>query len=195
MRRLFIAVDLSIQVVERLATLQAELNATVADQWGEAVRLGTVKAPNIHLTLKFLGDTAPEMLPVIQETLRVLCRPLFPFEVECRGVGAFPELARAQILWAGVDETSAEVLGLLHRALQRDLVKIGVEKERRPFRPHVTLARVKSEESRSFEELLTPLEAVSFGKSFIKDLILFESRLEPSGARYEVVDRFSLGEN
>jgi RNA 2',3'-cyclic 3'-phosphodiesterase len=195
MMRLFVAVDLSIQVVERLARFQTELREVLKERWANEVRLRCVKAPNVHLTLKFLGDVTPEMIPVIEETLAKLCKPLFPFEVECRGVGAFPDVSQPRILWAGLDETSAEVLGLLQKALERDLGRIGVEKETRPFAPHVTLARVKTLQARSMEEILKPFEQVSFGKSFIKDLVLFASHLDPEGPRYEVLRRFSLGES
>lgn len=193
-RRLFVGVDLSIQVVERLVLFQRECEQLIKQRQGEAVSLRAVKAPNIHLTLKFLGDVSAEMVPVIQEALQALCGPLFPFEVECRGVGAFPDAKEPRILWAGLDETSAEVLELLQRALERDLEKVGVERERRPYKPHVTLARVKGSGSAGdIEDLLRPFEDVSFGKSFIKDMVLFESTLQPEGPRYDVVQRFSLG--
>ena len=193
MRRLFIAVDLAIPVVERLALLQDEVQSRLEEKWEERVRLRRTQAPNIHITLKFIGDTAPELVPMIHALLEKLCEPLFPFEVECLGVGVFPEPRRPRILWAGLDEKSAEVLGLLQTALERDLHKLGLDKESRPYRPHVTLARVKSRSAPSFEELIADYSDVSFGKSYIKDLILYESHLDSTGPRYEVVHRYPLG--
>lgn len=193
MRRLFIAVDLSINIVEQLAILQQELEEQVREEFGEDVGLRLVEAPNIHLTLKFLGDTEPDLVPRVQGVLEQLCEPLFPFEVECRGVGAFPKLSNPRILWAGLDPKGAEVLGLLQKALERDLGELGVPMDRRRFYPHITLARVRSRRSPSFEGLLKPYEEVSFGKSYIRDLVLIESHLRREGARYEVIQRIPLG--
>ena len=191
-KRLFVGVDLSIQVVERLVLFQRECARWHKEKGDGAARLRLVEAPNIHLTLKFLGDTSPALVPVIHEALQALCEPLFPFEVECRGVGVFPDQEAPRILWAGLDDTSAEVLELLQRALERDLEKVGVERERRAFRPHVTLARVRGVPV-DLRDLLEPLGEVSFGKSFIKDMVLFESKLGPEGPKYEVLRRYALG--
>ncbi len=193
MRRLFVAIELSIAVVERLALFQAELERRIDETFGDEVRLRLVDAPNIHITLKFLGDTDPALVPMIQEALAGLCEPLFPFEVECRGVGGFPDLSRPRILWAGLDEKGTEVLELLQRTVERDLHELGIEKERRPFYPHVTLGRTKSRRLPSLEELLQDYEQVSFGESFIKEMVLFESHLSHEGPRYEVVERYFLG--
>ena len=194
MKRLFIAVDLAIAVVERLAMAQAELQESVSQDSGDQVDLRLVAPENIHITLKFLGDQPLELMPMVEKALEKLTEPLFPFEVECARLGAFPRAARPRIIWAGLDEESEEVLGLLQKALERDLEQLGVERESRPFHPHVTLGRVKSRRvAPDFEEILKPYGNVSFGKSFIKDLVLFESHLEARGPRYEVVRRFSLG--
>lgn len=195
MRRLFVAVDLSIAVVERLATLQRELTERIDEQFDRDLGLRPVDAPNIHITLKFLGDTRPEMVPRIRETLEEVCEPLFPFEVECRGVGAFPDRSSPRILWVGLDDESAEVLDLLQTNVERELhQELGIEKESRDYHPHVTVARVKSEHRPSFEELLGRYADVSFGESFIKDFALYESHLDEDGPRYEVVERFGLGD-
>lgn len=193
MRRLFIAVDLSINIVEKLAILQHELEEQVGETFGTDVQLRTVEAPNIHITLKFLGDTPGDLVPRIRGIIDKLCEPLFPFEIECQGVGAFPGAARPRILWAGLDPKGTEVLGLLQQALERDLGELGVARDTRDFYPHITLARVRSRKSPNFEELLKPYENITFGKSYIRDLVLFESHLRPEGARYEVVQRFPLG--
>lgn len=187
------AVDLSIGVVERLVLLQSELEESIEESFGDDVKLRLVNAPDIHVTLKFLGDTNADMVPMIEEVLERLCEPLFPFEVECRRVGVFPAPEKPRILWAGLDKKSAEVLGLLQKALERDLEKLGFAKESRPYHPHVTLARVKSRRAPSFAELIEPYEVVGFGKSFVKDIVLYQSHLDHRGARYEVLRRFALG--
>ncbi len=193
MNRLFIALNLSIPVVETLVMFQHDFEERLEEEYGSGVRLRMVEAANIHLTLKFLGDTPPEMVEPISDRLTEICEPLFAFEVECRTLGAFPDLERPRVLWAGLDEKSSEVLKLLQRNVEEELAEIGVAKESRPFHPHITLGRVKSRQRPSLVELAKDYDDVSFGKSFIKDMVLYESHLTPRGARYEVVERFVLG--
>ncbi len=193
MNRLFIALNLSIPVVETLVMFQHDFEERLEEEYGSGVRLRMVEAANIHLTLKFLGDTPPEMVEPISDRLTEICEPLFAFEVECRALGAFPDLERPRVLWAGLDEKSSEVLKLLQRNVEEELAEIGVAKESRPFHPHITLGRVKSRQRPSLVELAKDYDDVSFGKSFIKDMVLYESHLTPRGARYEVVERFVLG--
>lgn len=191
MKRLFIALDLAIPVVEQLAVFQEELQETLAGE--EDIRVRWTSAENIHLTLKFLGDTEEALVPMLRETLADLVKPLFPFEVEARGVGFFPGPTKPRIIWSGFDKQGAEVLSLLNKAVERDLEQLGFEKEQRKFRPHVTLGRVKSRQRPDFTELGEEIGARSFGKSYIKDIILYESQLRSDGPRYTVLDRFTLG--
>jgi RNA 2',3'-cyclic 3'-phosphodiesterase len=191
MKRLFVALDLAIPVVERLALFQEELAGLLADH--EDVRVRWTSPENLHLTMKFLGDTDEALVPMLRQTLQELVKPLFPFEVEARDVGFFPRADKPRIIWSGFDEQSAEVLSLLQQALERDLEQLGFEKEDRPFRPHVTLGRVKSRARPDFTALTDKIGQRVFGKSYIKDVILYESELRGDGPRYTVLDRFALG--
>lgn len=191
MPRLFIAVDLSISVVERLALLQREWAAALRDA---DVRISWVAPENIHLTLKFLGELGEPLVPMIEQTLATLVRPLFPFEVGCQRVGAFPDPRRPRILWAGLEDKGAEVIGLLRQAIEQDIDRLGIAPDDRPFHPHVTLGRVKSLEACDMRDLVASLGAYDFGSSFIKDIVLYESILTSSGPEYRVRNRFSLGE-
>lgn len=191
MKRLFIALDLAIPVVEQLAVFQEELQELLADR--EGVRVRWTNPENIHLTMKFLGDTEDALVPMLRETLSDLVKPLFPFEVEAKGVGFFPSPKKPRVIWSGFDEQSAEVLSLLQQALERDLEELGFEKENRKFRPHVTLGRVKSRNKPDFTEFADQINDRSFGKSYIKDVILYESKLSSAGPTYTVIDRFALG--
>lgn len=194
MRRLFIAVDLSINVVERLVLFQDELQGRLRGAFGDDLSVRWTEAENIHLTLKFLGDTPGDLVSMLGSTVGRLAEPLFPFEVECRGFGAFPRPDQPRILWAGLDAKSAEVLGLLQQALERDLQEIGVAADPREFLPHITLGRLKSRANPDLSELFGRYDELSFGKSYIKDLVLYESHLRHDGPRYEVLERFALGQ-
>ncbi len=191
MKRLFIALDLAIPVVERLAIFQEQIQEHIEDDQG--VRVRWTSPENLHLTMKFLGDTDPALVPMLRTTLDELVTPLFPFEVEARGLGFFPGPKKPRIIWTGFDKQSAEVLSLLQQALERDLEELGFEKEHRAFRPHVTLGRVKSRKRPDFTGMAEELDPESFGKSYIKDVILYESKLRQTGPEYTVLDRFALG--
>ena len=189
MPRLFVAVDLSVAVVERLTVLRrhlAERAPKGAVRW--------VKPSNVHVTLKFLGDVDEAMVPLVGQKLGELARPLFPFEVNCCRLGAFPDLERPQILWAGLDIKGAEVMGLLRQTIERDLGELGFAPDDRDYYPHLTLGRVKSADLGDLMGEFKALQASDFGSSYIKDLVLFESRLGPDGAQMIVRARYQLGE-
>lgn len=192
MARLFIAVDLAISVVERLTAVQ-RVWASRLDSEDVTVRWASPE--NLHVTLKFLGDTDEAMLPMLDDALGRLVKPLFPFEVSCQRVGAFPDMTRPRILWAGLDEKGAEVMGLLRQALERDIESLGFAPDARPYHPHVTLGRVKSKGAVDMTDLAGELGAYDFGSSYIKDIILYDSKLGPDGPQYTVRSRYPLGEN
>lgn len=189
MKRLFIAVDLSISVVERLAVLQQQLD----ERLDESVRIKWTEPKNIHLTLKFLGDTEDAAVPDLRDVLEEIVAPLSRFVVKSRGIGCFPRPEKPRIIWAGFDEDSAEVLSLLFRAVERDLGDIGIPTEERPFKPHLTLGRVKSRRKPSLNTLFDGLRDSIWGDSHVKDIALYESKLDHHGPTYEVIDRFLLG--
>lgn len=191
MQRLFIAVDLAIHVVERLVLVQREW----AKRLDDSVRIRWVDAENVHVTLKFLGHTEPALVPLLEEALDTLVRPLFPFEVSCQRLGAFPDARSPRILWAGLDPKGAEVMSLLQLSIEQDIASLGFPPEEREFKPHVTLGRVKSDRTYDMRSVVDELGAYDFGTSFIKDITLYESERTPNGARYTVLNRFSLGES
>ena len=192
MKRLFLAVDLAISVVEQLAVLQEEMQSYIQSELPET-RVRWVDAANIHLTLKFLGATDEPLIPMLTETMEELVKPLFPFEVECRSLGCFPKPQKPRILWTGLDPKSSEVLSLLQQAIERDLEELGFPADPRPFRPHITLGRVKSREAPDMTPAVERFADTRFGQSYIKDIALFESVLHPSGPEYRVLNRFTLG--
>lgn len=188
MPRLFVAVDLSVAVVERIVASQRELASRLGD-----VDVRWVAAPNIHVTLKFLGDVEEAVVPILAEALGALARPLFPFEIRCCRLGGFPDLAQPRILWAGLDGKGAEVMGLLQQTVERDLAELGFPREGREYRPHITIGRVRDSAVVDSSQI-ADLVDLDFGSGFIKDIALFESVPTRDGVEYVVRRRFSLGE-
>jgi RNA 2',3'-cyclic 3'-phosphodiesterase len=137
----------------------------------------------LHLTLKFFGEVAPERLEVIAEAVRFAGRNTGPLELRLDGLGAFPSTVRPRVLWVGIDGPPA--LELLYDRLERGGEAIGFPPEGAPFRPHVTLGRVREGHRLppgGLEEAGRTLPAIPFVGS---RLVLYESLLTTQGPRYE----------
>lgn len=191
MTRLFVGLDLAIPVVEQLTLVQDELERRLKNHASPKL----VEPENIHLTLKFLGETDPAMIPVLARTLTHLTRPLFPFEFRTVGCGAFPTPQNARIIWAGLDPQGAEIMALLNQTLERDLEEIGIAPDAREFLPHITLARLRAQTPVDATRFLVELKSVDFGTTYVRELVLFASELGKEGPLYKVVQRFALGES
>jgi 2'-5' RNA ligase len=144
---------------------------------------------NLHLTLRFLGGSVDSSLiaPLAEALRRIAERPA-PIVVEARGIGAFPDLARPRVIWAGIE--GANLLDLA-REVEQAAVECGFEPERRPYSAHLTLGRVR--ELRRWAKLRGKLEALAerdFGRSTIETMILYESRLSPPEHREIACFRF-----
>jgi 2'-5' RNA ligase len=150
-----------------------------------------VRDEGLHLTLKFFGEVAPERLEVIQDAVRMANQGSTPLPMRLDDLGAFPNPSRPRIFWVGLETPPA--LELLQDRLERRCEAIGFPPEGGPFRPHVTLGRVREGQRcplRSVAKAGAPVEQVPF---LATDLVLYES-LRGSGApRYEVRLTVELG--
>jgi 2'-5' RNA ligase len=150
-----------------------------------------VSLENLHLTLKFLGETSTSQFSEICSIAQHLAENRPAMHVQLSGLGAFPHERRPSVVWVGFNQ--AEPLCQMASDLERDLVPLGFSPEGRDFQPHLTLLRVKS---RPPEELLTLLAAeaqTDFGMVEIAHVELIESELTRNGSRYTTLARFALG--
>ncbi len=137
----------------------------------------------LHLTLKFFGEVAPERLQAIEEAIRLANQGSAPLPMRLDELGAFPDPRRPRVLWVGLEAPPA--LELLQDRLERQCDAIGFPPEGAPFRPHVTLGRVRDRERctlRSVQEAAAPVEQVAF---LATDLVLYESLPGGGPPRYE----------
>ena len=142
---------------------------------------------NQHITLKFLGSTQVDLLERVQGACREVGRPESPADLQLRGLGVFPNLRRARVVWVGVEDPSG-VLTQLAADLDQALEPLGFGPEKRAFTPHLTLARFKQPQRLdSLPEDRSPALAFS-----LQAFDLWRSHLSPRGARYELVERFPL---
>ena len=191
--RCFGALDLAADVIDGLREVQGELKERLAGPTPEeGVRVKWVSPASMHLTLKFLGDKVDVgVTPALQEALAKAARRRPVFDLQVRGVGAFPKPGAARILWAGLD--APDDLAELHEAVEQRLEDVGLPRERRRFSPHVTLGRVR--DRKATPDLTAALEGLDdreFGGSPVNSLVLYRSTLTPKGPRYEALARAQL---
>lgn len=180
--RTFIAVDLPGRVKDGLRDVQDRLRPKCSGaRW--------VKPGNIHLTLKFLGNTRQEKISPVCDALGRAASRHAPFTVSIRGVGAFPNPGRPRVLWVGVGE-GGEALRALAGTVEESLEKLGFPRERRPFSPHLTIARFKGPADLGGDVLE---DAGDCGAFEAEEITFFQSILRPEGAEYIPLQRFELG--
>jgi 2'-5' RNA ligase len=184
--RLFFAIELGDALLERLEEKTAPLRA-------EAPELAWVARDHRHLTLKFLGDVEEGAVPKLTAAADHAVAGHDPLEMTVREVGAFPNFRRARVVWIGVEQEPR--LELLHHDLELACEREGFEVEGRPFRPHITLARVRAPLSVDrMRDLARVARTVRMKASVLVDHVtLFESTLSPTGARYRRLHAASLG--
>ena len=186
--RCFIAVDLSDEVRSALVSVQERLRdrARKADlRWGDPA--------GMHLTLQFLGEVSDALLAEVRSAVATAATSVSPLELACRGLGAFPGLTRPRVVWAGIRGAVGD-LGRLAAACQRACEPLGFVPEKRPFRGHVTLARVRS--PRGFGPLARAIESAAdddFGAWTAAEVVLYRSHLRRTGSVYEPLRRVPLG--
>jgi len=172
--RAFIAVDLNDSLRRALAE--------VRDTFPLRDRCIRWVAPgSIHLTLKFLGEIDLEAVPLINEAMERVCAWHAPTSFLVRGFGCFPSARNPRIFWTGIESADLTLRGL-QQDLEAELEKIGFKQERRAFKPHLTLARIRGPLPRwSLDELQQDLV---LGEQDVGEIILFQSELKPTGAIY-----------
>jgi len=175
--RTFIAFKLPADVTAYLRDAQADLRS-------HGFRARWVRPPNVHLTLKFLGDVPEEDIDDIAEAMRATAAHRGPISFRAKGLGVFPGVRRPRVVWVGL---SGEIdrIGDCQKALDAQLSTLGFPAEKRPFTGHLTLGRIKGKIAP--ERLLEAIKARSTIEStpVVADrMILFKSDLKPSGAEY-----------
>jgi 2'-5' RNA ligase len=184
MMRAFLAIRPSEEVLRHLEEAQKELADCGADaRW--------VSPEAMHLTVQFLGDVREAEIPELERELRERLRGIEPFEVECRGLGVFPNQKRPRVVWVGLHGAG---LSEVAETVETVLSPLGFPPEEREFSPHITLGRLRS--ARGIEGLVRIVKASgerTFGKSRIDHVTLYRSVLYPDGAVYTPVLELPLG--
>jgi RNA 2',3'-cyclic 3'-phosphodiesterase len=154
-----------------------------------------VRPGSVHLTVVFLGSLPEGSLAGVKQAAAGACTGVAPFRLAVKGTGFFPNPRRPRVVWLGL-EGEIERMGSLRDALQDALEPFGIQRETRPFRPHLTLGRFRKQGrmNRSLEEAMARHQDVSSPECTLSELVLFRSDLRPTGAVYTALERFPLKE-
>jgi 2'-5' RNA ligase len=183
--RTFIAIEIPENVKERMTEVQATLRkADIDASWP--------RPEGIHLTLKFLGEVPESQIDEIRNALARAVRGINTFRLEGRGTGAFPNARSARVVWMGLSG-EMEKLKQLQAAVEENLVRIGLEREDRPFKPHLTLARIKYIRSReAWQKILDQVKDIQLPGFEVSAVSLMKSELKRTGAEYTEVAKVEL---
>lgn len=181
MKRMFIAVELPQEVRKKLIELQKNLNLPEAK---------LVKPEAMHLTLVFLGNVDEEKMKIASQELKKDLASFGTFSVSIKGLGAFPKLSKAHIVWVGLD--GVKKLKELEDKIRHRLKSMNFRLEDRPFMPHLTIARLRQKtDLANLIKKIKDLELAEFG---VKDIIIFESKLTPLDPIHKAIGKIKLGE-
>ncbi len=184
--RLFVALDIPEEVRERIAVAVERVR-------GRCPEARWVKPQNLHLTLKFIGSFAVAEMDKLEGELSRIAERSRPFTAALAGCGGFPASGKARVVWVGMSRGEEEA-SLIAKRLDDDLKKLDVKAEERPFRGHLTIARLRIPRDcraviSSLEEELQGLEKMPFE---VREMTLYRSILSPSGPVYHPLQRLSL---
>lgn len=197
--RLFVALQIPEAVRASLIALTASLRkACPQARW--------VNMQKAHVTLKFIGEVGPEQadeirdalkavtdkVPVLMPTsLRDKVPDIVAFEMVFAGLGFFPDAKRPRVFWAGIDGGAA--LGRLTAGIEDALAAIGIPRESRDFRPHLTLARLDaSADTSRLRGAIAGRDAVELGRAKVDEFSLYQSVLKSAGAEYTRLATYPL---
>ncbi len=185
-KRIFVAVDISDEARERAADHIDKMR-----QLAKGVRVGWERPEKLHITLKFLGNVEEERLEQISDRVGVVATRFLPFGMAVTGTGVFPRVEQPRVLWLGIENADGSLAEIASQ-LDSGLPRLGFEKEKRKFSPHLTIARIREPQKAkglADAHLQSRFEAVQFT---VSELVVYESELKPTGSVYSVVSRHAF---
>jgi 2'-5' RNA ligase len=186
--RSFLAFELTPEIKQIVSRVLAEAAKTTHG-------LRWVRATGIHLTVVFLGHVREADLTAIEAAAQRVCLNYRPFDVSLRGMGCFPSERNPRVIWLGL-QGETDRMSLFRDALQRELEPLGIRLEKRPFRPHLTLGRMRKGRGgggrKELGVLLGTYQDLTSAGWPLAELVLFKSDLRPNGAVYTKLKAWPL---
>lgn len=184
--RTFIALKLPDHVIKKLAGLQKELK-------GRDLRVKWSRPENIHLTLKFLGDIHPDDAASVCELVSGSAVSFTPISLCARGVGVFPNIRQARVLWTGISGQTDQ-LAKLQNAIDSGLTSLGFDADQRRFTGHLTLGRFKGRQNTdTLIDMMKTYGEMTTDEFTADTVYVIKSHLKPSGPIYTDLSGIRLG--
>ena len=187
MKRVFVAIKISDKAKREVSSYIKTL-----EDGFKNLRVGWVKDEKLHLTLKFLGDIEDEKLLSLENAVRQVSQDISNFKLKISEIGVFPNPRKPRILWLGIEDAGNN-LSKAKKSLEEKCSKFGINKEKRNFKPHLTIARIRqSQKSKKLVKthLQNKFEPVEFE---VSEIVIYESKLLPTGSVYSVLAEYKLG--
>ncbi len=183
--RAFIAFPISSELRKKLLDVQKEISKGLH-------HLRPAKPDGIHITLHFLGEITESQVYQIGRLMENVCEEFDPFNLECKGIGGFPDMKFPRVIWAGFDGDPGPIT-MLQKTLGKELEKMGFPVESRPFNPHLTIFRTKVQKQLgTIRKRAETISKESLGEVKCDTLVLFKSELSPKGAKYDKLKMVAL---
>ncbi len=183
-KRLFVAIR--IHPNEQFLRLYYQLKKALQHD-----RINWVKEENIHVTLKFIGETPEDRIDDIISAVDDACLDISPFELALEGLGIFGSRYNPRAIWFGIRKEP--MLISLAQNVFREMDNIGFEKDRQNFVPHLTIGRVKLLEDKNyFQQTIDKHKPGLIQTIRVEEVLLVESVLQPEGPTYYVLESFIL---
>ncbi|MBT3241264.1 MAG: RNA 2',3'-cyclic phosphodiesterase [Chloroflexi bacterium] len=188
--RSFIAIELPAELQKSLQTVHDHLFEEL-----KGLPIRWVPIPNIHITLKFLGDVSENNIPMINEIIQKAASNSKPLDITAGGFGIFPNVTRPRVIWVGIK--APEELFKLQARTEIETSKMGYSPDQRKFNPHLTMGRVSRnatiQEIRTASNIFRKQKFGFIGAAKINSISLYQSKLSPKGAIYKKLFTANLG--
>jgi RNA 2',3'-cyclic 3'-phosphodiesterase len=182
MKRLFVA----IKIIPGKNFLD-QLHSLISSLHGE--RIKWVEEHNIHVTLKFFGETEERLIPGISGVLRNLASGVNPFSLCLKNLGIFGSRYDPRVVWTGIEPF--DDLANLMKKIRDELIPLGFVPDRQNLVPHLTLGRIKNiEDKPRFQKTIDSFRSISSERMMVSSFILFESILRKEGPVYIALETF-----
>lgn len=178
--RTFVAIEISDNhVIESIKKFQSEIN----------INAKPVEPKNFHFTLQFLGEISEDVSQKISNALHTI--EFSSFNVNLKGIGAFPKAKFPRVVWIGTDDGGGSLLIQLAKKVEKVLEPLGFFSDK-PFKPHLTVFRIKKKIGDITKEL-EKQKTVDFGVQKVTEIKFKKSELTPNGPIYSDLEEIKAG--
>jgi RNA 2',3'-cyclic 3'-phosphodiesterase len=182
--RTFIAIDIPQEI-------KMELDKVIAEFRPQAPDIRWVRAANLHLTLRFLGDIPKDSVSGLADEIAKNTDGFGPFHISLAGLGGFPNLKKPRVIWVGGGNGTDRLYELAPR-IEKACVDSGFGKADKPFSSHLTIGRAKF--PKGHDKLVAMIESKKFESPIfeVDQVVIFKSDLQPAGPKYTRLEAVRL---